>query len=551
MKWRSKPKCRPRRSAAASRFVLESLEDRTALATTWSAPQLVSLIYTAVETRLDAIRPDASLNVQSAQPVSDSMSEAALPVPAWNPAFGPANVSSSLTAESTVIGAGVVEHLGLSAPSTAAGGATISAPEVPGGIVGPKSSALGVASDLSGSFAGPRATELVDFMDGTTTPGGGAMGALDQRFGDAAFMMSPPPEPGEPLGFVPGHSASPSDSDEKATDMSLSGPVLWTDTDTGLMTWMSLSQTAGRSAGRGSSPIFAELALQMNPTGELGNSSGLLYLATAGSTSFLDELSAVREGEVLALDQGTTESDPSDAILDAGITLSNLLSGINAPIPTEQGGVEQIAELIPLSESSLALAATLWTVRSDSQASAPGSDLLVGAAAEPAVSSPTPKQWAVFMTGVDRAFEQTFRDVQVNTLGKYGWQKKSEDTRTGLDDRLQWLGPILPGAAEGLRGGKQRSTRPGHSSAVDESSNAGVMTPEQPAVSELVGDEQGDGPLPTLRIAQPEDSEGQLVVQASTPVLWVASISSIVAGWFWGKRRERRQRSWREGKSVC
>ena len=173
--------------------------------------------------------------------------------------------------------------------------------------------------------------------------------------------------------------------------MSLSGPLLWTETDTALLTWMSLTQASGRSSGRGSSPIFADLALQMNPAGEVGSSSGLLYLATGGWTSLARRAISVRARRGTS---GRSQARPSRkstaSILDAGIPLNILLSGTDVPIPTEQGGVEQVAELIPLSESSLALAATLWTVRSDSQASAPGSDLAAGADADPASRPPRP-----------------------------------------------------------------------------------------------------------------------------------------------------------------
>ena len=129
--------------------------------------------------------------------------------------------------------------------------------------------------------------------------------------------------------------------------------------------------------------------------------------------------------------------------------------------------------------------------------------------------------------------------------------RKIEETQRGQDDRLEWQGPILPGAAEGLRGGKQRSTRPGRSSAVDKSNNGDARTPGPSAVSHLPGDERGEGMSPTLEVAQSQDTEVQPVVLASTPVLWVVSVSSIVAGWFWGKKRERRQRSWRERTGNC
>ena len=55
----------------------------------------------------------------------------------------------------------------------------------------------------------------------------------------------------------------------------------------------------------------------------------------------------------------------------------------------------------------------------------------------------------------------------------------------------------------------------------------------------------------SLEAAQPEDSHVQPVVLASTPVVWVASVSSVVAGWLWGKRRERRQCPGCERKGEC
>lgn len=546
MSRRNKPRSRPRRSAAEPRFQLESLEDRTALSVAWDAPQFAPLVTSAAEVRLEAIRTDASVIRESA--VLET-GPAAVPVPASSAAFDPANSSSLPTTESTAIGRGVIASLVSNAVTMAGDGTTIGPIEAADATFVPKSSAL----DSLGTITGPRSIiAATDFINGTTTFDGGGIGHfLDLRFQDPALPMSPPFEMGDPIGFPPSRGPFPANTGNNETDESLSGPVPWTETDTGILTGMSLSQASGRSTGRGSSPVFADLGLLMNPTGEVGSSSGLLYLATGASAGLLDELAVSREDEVLMVDQGVTKSDTTASILDAGIPLSILLWGTDVPVPTDQGGVEQVAELIPVSESSLALAATLWTVRSESQASAPGSDLTAGGAADPAIVSPAPTYWAVFMTGVDRAFEQTFRDVQLDTLGGDGRHKKGKETRRGPDDRLEWRGPILPGAAEGLPGGKQRSTRPSRSAAVDESNNGEAKTPGRPAISHLTGGERGKATSQTVEVAQPQDSEAQPVVLASTPVLWVVSISSIVAGWFWGKKRERRQRSWREGKGEC
>ena len=59
------------------------------------------------------------------------------------------------------------------------------------------------------------------------------------------------------------------------------------------------------------------------------------------------------------------------SITAGGVSLNVLLGGPDLPTSTDPGGVEQVAELVPLPETSLALAATLWTVSSDSPTTAP------------------------------------------------------------------------------------------------------------------------------------------------------------------------------------
>jgi hypothetical protein len=547
MSRRKKPRARTRRSAAPSRFQLESLEDRTALSTASAFPQFAPVVFPTVEVNLIAVRPETLLVLESAATASIGTGQANSPVPASSPADRDVIGSSAGSAEPTLITPAVIESMANGALST--GGVTAMAPlQGPDVSLTPRSSALPLTIDSSASFADPRATQL-PFMTGSIATFRGDSIPLggDVRFATPSFPMFAFPIPENLNGLDLLHSAMPANIDDKETDQSLSGSVDWTETDTGFLTWMSLTQASGRSSGRSSSPIFTDLALQVNFTGELASASGLSYLATAGSTTLLAELSALRADEnVLLVDQDATELDTTATILDAGIPLNILLAGTDVPLPTEQGEVEQVAELIPLSESSLALAATLWTVRADSQVSAPGSDLPAGAATDPVVGFPSPTHWAVFMTGIDRAFEQSFRDVQVDTFVGDGRHGKSHESQRGVDDRLRWQGPILPGAAQGLQGGERRSARPGQSSAGDESNETGARNTGSPSFSHLSGDEHGEGTSQTIDVAQPQDSDDQPVVLASTPMLCVASISSIVVGWFWGKKRERRQRSWRE-----
>ena len=86
MKRCNKPRARPRRSMAESRFQLESLEDRTALSAAWGAPQFAPLVHSAVEVRLDAIRAEAPPILGS---TAIDTGQAASPVPAPEPRIWP------------------------------------------------------------------------------------------------------------------------------------------------------------------------------------------------------------------------------------------------------------------------------------------------------------------------------------------------------------------------------------------------------------------------------------------------------------------------------
>ena len=65
------------------------------------------------------------------------------------------------------------------------------------------------------------------------------------------------PIPDYLIGLDLPHGAVPANFEDKETDQSLSGPLAWTETDIGFLTWMSLTQASARSSGRGSSPIFS------------------------------------------------------------------------------------------------------------------------------------------------------------------------------------------------------------------------------------------------------------------------------------------------------
>ena len=104
---------------------------------------------------------------------------------------------------------------------------------------------------------------------------------------------------------------------------------------------------------------------------EVAGASGLSYLAGAGLSGLDSGLSAGTVDEVFAGEDGeATEPVLPASITAGGISLNVLLGGPDLPSKVDARGVEQVALLVPLPETSLALAATLWTVSSDSPRSA-------------------------------------------------------------------------------------------------------------------------------------------------------------------------------------
>ena len=64
------------------------------------------------------------------------------------------------------------------------------------------------------------------------------------------------------------------------------------------------------------------------------------------------------------------------------------MAGPETPVQATADDLEQVAELIPLEESSLAMVATLWTVSSDSRTTSPERDVEpAGASLEPGARS--------------------------------------------------------------------------------------------------------------------------------------------------------------------
>ncbi len=325
------------------------------------------------------------------------------------------------------------------------------------------------------------------------------------------------------MGPAPWRGISPTISNvDNNTDMSDAGPLEPIEVDDGLATSSAAPLATGRATANALSLLIINAGVQVDSTSELSNTSGLSYLATGGSAGLLSAPSAAAVDDWLAGDEGSTEPVLPVAITAGGVSLNILLGGADVPVQNEPGGLEQVAELVPLSESSLALAATLWSIPSDSPTSAPRWDLAPGKAADPDARKVAASAWALFVTGIDQALEQTCRDIQGGILSSEGRQGENEGHEGESDELLEWQGPILPAAQGGLPDTVPKSRPTGRSTTFNDA---------------------GQGTLQTRQDSQPTSDDSPPVMLGVMPTVSVVSVSSLIAAWFWRQYRRLRPRS--------
>jgi hypothetical protein len=303
--------------------------------------------------------------------------------------------------------------------------------------------------------------------------------------------------------------------DDQDTDMSFAGSLESIEMDDGISTWTTTPQTTGRATGRAPSFFVTDPSLQLDVRNEGPSTTGLSYLATGGGSTLYSPTSA--GDDVLTWDDDSTEPISSAAITVSGVSLSLLLSDPDLTIKTAPGNLDQVAELVPLPESSLALAATLWTVPSDSPSSSVRWDASTGRPIDPEVQKTATSSWILFVTGIDQALEQTSRDIRDGMFSHNPHRAADEGPAGAPDELIEWQGPILPGSQGGLRESK----------------------PKLPRTSRVVtSDEAGLGTLRTRHDSRPHSDDGQPVVLGVMPMISAVSIATMIAGWFWRKRQQ-------------
>jgi hypothetical protein len=256
---------------------------------------------------------------------------------------------------------------------------------------------------------------------------------------------------------------------------------------------------------------------------------GMSYAMTGwGGPAFLPGLASLTGRSGPALSQGSSSrsgepqgpgSSPEEPVPPASITagevpLDILLSDPGSSTQDVSIGLEQMAELIPIEDSSLALVATLWTVPSDSRAEAADEGDTADEPTEPVTCSASPPPWAVFVIGLEEAFERS-RDACGTTFPEGRRSGEGDGAGDVAEDRLESRCPIIPTA--------ERTRRPDRAEGSSPDVGGGAVA------------------RPCPEDARPHDAaEGEPLTEGAVRSVWAASVSALVVGWFWGRRQRRR-----------
>jgi hypothetical protein len=140
--------------------------------------------------------------------------------------------------------------------------------------------------------------------------------------------------------------------------------------------------------------------------------------------------------------------DPlNDSIATGTSTWRRLSNGRDHYDETSSSLDEHIAELSPLDRSaSLALAATLWGTRPQSQPGPDPGSIRSGTADRHLDGEPSTSSWKVFVMGLDQAFERSYHDVRRGLTAETEPAVDTEQARREAADRLEWRGLIVPAA---------------------------------------------------------------------------------------------------------
>jgi hypothetical protein len=303
---------------------------------------------------------------------------------------------------------------------------------------------------------------------------------------------------------------------------------------TGALQIMAISTGGGRTASGPSVQSGSLLGMPADHAGGPSGSGWISYLVGADWTAsgaqtfgFSGDASAVG---------GPGAGDPvsASALADGSAPVLVLLSGPDVPAQTTASNLEQVAELIPPSESSLALLATLWTVPSDRSPTAQPDQRLETSTHWSGESAAMASSTA-YLIGLDQAFEQSHREIQKADPGARGLMP-TERERLELDQQLNWERSIVP-VATGWVSDRGDGSLGESGSLVDDD-----------AINSIAGDQLqvslGAESSPRARDGNEAEHRSEsmsFLTAASLPLLSALSATTALTGWLWTRRHRKRR----------
>ncbi len=349
----------------------------------------------------------------------------------------------------------------------------------------------------------------------------------------------PPPAP-LAAWFVYSLKSQLAQTDINAIDpeMTVLGSLMSIESNQGDLDLASSESSAGRGSGYGRSIVSTGLTTQVDLGRESNSDGWTSYVAIQGWTAPAVQPPVAGTDVVQNADELDTEPIAPASITAGEAPLGALLSGSDVPIPTDSDRLEQVAELIPSQESSLALVATLWTVSSDAPTPAIDPDTQANRSGrESGTPEGSPASWTVFVTGLNEAIEQSQRDVEEMVHSDFSRSNVMLNASGVLEDRLPWQGPILPATKSELPDRVRPGSRPGHSTVPEdrnqprEANEASSLTSSAAIAGESNDDCGHEGDV-TAR-----SDDGRDVVLASLPTVSAVSALGAISGWLWTQRK--------------
>jgi hypothetical protein len=368
----------------------------------------------------------------------------------------------------------------------------------------------------------------------------------------------PVPAPGAFLFFAPRFALVRAELDASVLESGFGVPVPPTSPNaSGVFVGVIPTGSSGRSAGLSQQGVAAGSLTQIDASAEASTSGWMSYVATGGWS--VPNLQITPSGTKVRSDlEDAPETPTSPFSVTAMEPFSSLLSsGPDLPALGAGNPLQQVAELVPSDESSLALVATLWTTVPSWEGGTPGglsetrdvwtpagladaadagsSGEAANGPMRPMPASTAPAPWIAYMIGLEYAFEQSCRDLHWETATSLQPGTQDRGAAGVRDEACEWNRPIFVGPMGAVSGAPDEARETSARTAIDPASGGAQAGPARALPSSGIAVELRDAGSPA--VVDISGTGRRLSQAALVPVIATVSLSALAVGWFWARNR--------------